>query len=129
MNLLEEEVIIDELLLDIWGHAVERVELTLEVTSELVAGGNNLGHDLVTLLVGDAGSEREGLQVTSDTDTGGLDEGGLGLRERWADELISVHVRDVRVGGAVVVILLDNLVEEVLEGGVGVLGASVAADS
>ena len=129
MNLLEEEVIIDELLLDISGHAVERIELTLEVTSELVAGGNNLGHDLVTLLVGDAGSEREGLQVTSDTDTGGLDEGGLGLREGWADELVSVHVRDVRVGGAVTVILLDNLVKEVLEGSVGVLGASVAADS
>ena len=129
MNLLEEEVIIDELLLDIWGHAVESVELTLEVTSELVAGGNNLGHDLVTLLVGDAGSEREGLQVTSDTDTGGLDEGGLVLSEGWANELRGVHVRDVRVGGAVTVILLDNLVEEVLEGGVGVLGASVAADS
>ena len=70
-------MIIDELLLNFWGHAVERVELTLEVTSELVAGSNNLGHDLVTLLVGDAGSEREGLQVTSDTDTGGLDEGGV----------------------------------------------------
>ena len=122
-------MIIDELLLNIWGHAVESVELTLKVTSELRAGSNNLGHDLVTLLVGDAGSEREGLQVTSDTDTGGLDEGGFGLRERWADELVSVHVRDVRVGGAVVVILLDNLVEEVLEGGVGVLGASIAADS
>ena len=122
-------MIIDELLLNIWGHAVESVELTLKVTSELRAGSNNLGHDLVTLLVGDAGSEREGLQVTSDTDTGGLDEGGLGLREGWADELVSVHVRDVRGGRGVTVILLDNLVKEVLEGGVGVLGASIAADS
>ena len=122
-------MIIDELLLNIWGHAVESVELTLKVTSELLAGSNNLGHDLVTLLVGDAGSEREGLQVTSDTDTGGLDEGSLGLREGWADELVSVHVRDVRVGGAVTVILLDDLVEEILEGSVGVLGAGVAADA
>ena len=129
MNLLKEEVVIDELLLDIWGHAVKRVELTFEVTGELVAGSDNLGHDLVTLFVRDAGSKREGFEVTSDTDTGGLDEGGLFLREGWADELVSVHVRDVRGGGAVTVILLDNLVKEVLEGGVGVLGASVAADS
>ena len=129
MNLLKEEVVIDELLLDIWGHAVKRVELTFEVTGELVAGSDNLGHDLVTLFVRDAGSKREGFEVTSDTDTGGLDEGGLFLREGWADELISVHVRDVVVSGAVTVILLDNLVEEVLEGDIRVFRAGIAADA
>ena len=122
-------MVLDELLLDFLVHAVEGVELAFEVTGELVASGNNLGHDLVTLLVGDAGSEREGLQVTSDTDTGRLDEGGLVLSEGWANELRGVHVRDVRVGGAVTVILLDDLVKEVLEGNVGVLGAGVAANS
>ena len=129
MDLLKEEVVSDELLLDFLVHAVEGVELAFEVTGELVASGNNLGHDLVTLLVRDTRSERESLQVTADTDTGGLDEGGLFRREGWADELIGVHVGDVGVGGAVAVILLDDLVEEVLEGGVGVLGTGVAANA
>ena len=57
------------ILLDIIGHAFESMELTLEVTSEFVADFNNLVLDLVTLFVEDAGPEREGLQVTSDTDT------------------------------------------------------------
>ena len=44
--LLEEEMIIDELLLDIFAHAIERVEMTLEVSLEGVQCSNNLIHDL-----------------------------------------------------------------------------------
>ena len=87
LDLLKEEVVIDELLLDLGGHAVEGVELAGEVTLELVASGDNLGHDLITLLVRDTGSERECCEVASDTDTGRLDEGGLVLSEGWAVEL------------------------------------------
>jgi len=127
--LLEEEVIVNELLLGGGIHAVERVEGTGEVTIELVASLDDLVHDLHALLVGDSWSEGELSQVTANSDTGGLDEGTLFLAERRAVEAVGVHVGDVVVCGAVVVVLLDDLVEEGVEGLVGVLGAGVAADS
>lgn len=127
--LLEEEVVSDELLLSLWGHAVKRVELASEVTVELVAGLDDLTHDLVALLVGDTRAERVVSKVAADTDTGGLDESGTLLIERWAVKLISVHVRDVLVGWLVTVVVLDDPVEEGVEGLVRVSRAGVAADA
>lgn len=129
MNLLEEEVIIDELLLGLGGHAVERVEGTGEVTLELAAGLDNLGHDLVTLLLGHTRAERIVSKVATNSDTGGFDESSLLLGEGRAVEARGVHVGDVVVGGGVAVVLLDDAVEEVSEGGVGVLRSSVASDA
>ena len=119
----------DELLLSSLLHAVEGVELALEVTSEGAAGLNDLLHDLITLLVGDTGAERVAIKVTADTNTGRSDESGTLLRERWAVKLLSVHVGDVLVGGLVTVVVLNDLVKELVEGRVGVHAASVAADA
>jgi hypothetical protein len=129
VTLLEKEVIGDQLLLGGSIHAVKRVELAREVALEGVASGGNLLHDLVALLVGDARAERVVSEVTADANTGGVDKGGLLLREGRAVELVGVHVGDVLVLGAVLVVLLDDVVEELVEGGVGVHGASVAADA
>lgn len=128
-NLLEEEVIVDELLSLGVREGLEGVELAGEVTLELVASLNNLAHDVVTLLVGDAGAERELSEVTANSDTGGLDEGSLFLSEGRAVELVSLHVGDVAGSGGVAVVVLHDLVEEVAEGGVGVGGAGVAANT
>jgi len=122
-------MIIDELLLDSGVHAVKSVELTLEVTLEGVTSLNDLSHDLVTLLVGDARSERDFGEVSADANTGGLDEGSLVLGERRALELGSVHVGDVLVADLVTVVVLNDLVEEVVEGGVGVGGTSIDTDA
>ena len=129
LDLLEEEVIVDELLLHVWLHAIERVELTGELSVELAASLDNLGHDFVSLLVGDARSEGKVSQVTADTNTGGLDHSGLLGGERRAVELGGVHVGDMGVSGAVTVVVLHDLVEEVLEGSVGVLRTGVAANA
>lgn len=129
ISFLEEEMIIDELLLDSGVHAVKSVELTLEVTLEGVTSLNDLSHDLVTLFVGDARSERDFGEVSADANTGGLDEGSLVLGERRALELGSVHVGDVLVADLVTVVVLNDLVEEVVEGGVGVGGTSIDTDA
>jgi hypothetical protein len=122
-------VISDELLLGGGVHAVERVEGASEVTFEGVASLDDLGHDLVTLLVGDAGSEGDTVEVTADADTGGADQSGTFLRERRAVKLGGVHVGNVLVCGLVTMVVLDDLVEEASEGLVGVSGAGVAADT
>ena len=122
-------MIVDELLLLLSGHGVEGVEGTSELTSELAAGLNNLGHDIVTLGVSDSGSEGELSQVTANSDAGRLDEGGLFLSEGGDVEEGGVHARDVLVLGSVLVVVLHDLVEEVGEGGVRVSGAGVAANS
>ena len=47
--LLEEEMIIDELFLILLAHALQRIELSFEVTLEGVASRDNLVHDLESL--------------------------------------------------------------------------------
>ena len=122
-------MISNELLLSSLIHAVESVELAFKVTSEGATGLNDLVHDLVTLLVSDTRAESIAIKVTADTNTGRSDEGGTFLRERWAVELLSVHVGDVLVGWLVTVVVLNDLVKELVEGRVGVGAASVAADA
>ena len=129
LYLLEEEVISNELLLSSLIHAVESVELAFKVTSEGATGLNDLVHDLVALLVSDTRAESIAIKVTADTNTGRSDEGGTFLRERWAVELLSVHVGDVLVGWLVTVVVLNDLVKELVEGLVGVSAASIAANA
>jgi len=130
VTLLEEEVIGDELVLDGSIHTFKRVEGTSKVALEGSAGSSDLLHDLVTLLVGDAGTERETFKVTANTDASGVDEGGLFFREWRAVKLAGIHVGDVFVfAGIVTVIFLDDLVEHLCEGGIRVVRASVDTDA
>ena len=127
--LLEEEVVINELLLGRLVHAVKSIERASEVALEAAAGLGYLVLDLVALLVGDAGSKRHVSQVSADSNTGGLDHSGALLVERRAVESRSVHIGNVSVRWAVLVVVLDDLVEEVRESSVGVCGTSVATDT
>lgn len=79
-------MVIDELLLGGRIHAIEWIECSGEITVEVAAGRDDLVHDFVTLLVGDAGSERNIGQVSADTNTSGLDHSGTHLIERRALE-------------------------------------------
>ena len=58
ISLLEEEVIIDELLLGLLIHSLERVEGTLEVTGEGAARLHHHVHYLEALRLGHAGAKR-----------------------------------------------------------------------
>lgn len=122
-------MISDQLLLILGRHALEGIEGTLEVTFEGCAGLDDLVHDLITLSLGLTGAEGEFSQVAANTDTGGDDHSGLILGEHRAVHLGAVHGGDVGGIGSVTVVVLDDLVEEVRESLVGVVGTSVAANA
>lgn len=126
---LEEEVILSELLLLLRGEVAERVVLTLEISSELGEGSNNLSLDLLSLLSGDSRAKRVLSEVSSNTDTGGVDHLVLLRRESWAVQLSVVHVTNVFISFAVAVIFINYFIEEWSEGVVRVVGASVDADA
>ena len=70
-------MVVDELSLDFVVHVVKRIESALEITSELGARIDHSLHDLVAVILGDTGAEREILEVTADTDSSALDQGSL----------------------------------------------------
>lgn len=118
-------MIINKLLSDLVVHAGKWVELAAEVTLESVAGLNDLGHDFVSLLVGDARSKCKISQVAAHTNTGALDHLGFILGERRGLEAIAVHLRDVHVRDLVAVVGLDQWVKELAELLVRAVGAGV----
>ena len=122
---LEEEVISDELLLIGFRHGGEGVVLSSELTVEFVQGRHNLGLDLTTLFSSDGGTERVVSEVTSNSDSGGVDHGVLVSGEVRALKLGVVHVDDVLVSGRVTVVLLDDFVEERGEFVVALVAAGV----
>lgn len=129
MYLLKEEVIFDELGLSILIHALEGIELALEVTLEGVECLDDSVHDVESLLLGESGSKREVSEVSADSDSCGNDHGSLILGEGRGGELLSIHVRNVLGVLAVLMIILNDLIEEGGEGLVGIVRASVATDT
>jgi len=129
ISFLEQEVVSDELFSGGFVHAFEWVEGTSEVTFELAAGVDDLGHDLESLLLGDTWSEWISGQVSSDSDSSGGDHGGIGFREVGVGETRSVHAGNVLGLWSVTVVLLNDFVEKFAELGVRCVGTSVEADS
>jgi len=129
LNLLEKEMVVDELLALGFGKSVKSVELASEVTLEGLASLNDLGHDLLSLFVGDTGAEGVVSNVTSNSDTGGDNHSGILLGEGGGVKSGSVHVGDVAGTRGVTVVLLDDLVEKLVESSVGSVGASVDTDA
>ena len=124
-NLLEEEVVLDELLLSVLVHALEGVEGTLEVAFEGLEGGDNLVHDLESLLLGESGSKREVSEVTADSDSCRNDHSGIVTSDGGSVELLGIHIRDVLSVLAVLVVVLNDQVEEGSKGLVGIVRASI----
>ena len=129
MYLLEEEMVSDELFVGGLIHALKRVEGTSEVIGERLASLDDSVHDIVSLLIGDTGTKREALEVSADSDTSGLDHRGVLLGEVSVGEALGVHVRHMLVRGAMLVVVRDDLVEELAESGVRVVGTGVGADA
>ncbi len=129
VTLLEEEMVSDELVSLSISHGAERVELSLQLTLEAVAGLDDLLLDLVALFVGDTRAERVLCEITSDTDASGLDHCGLVLWEWWALKFGVVHVTNMLVGFLVAMVILDDLVKQRSEGSVRIMRACVNTDS
>ena len=127
--LLEEEVIFDELGLGLLVHALEGVELTLEVTIEGLEGLDDGVHDVESLLLGERGSKRVVSEVSADSDSSGDDHSSLIFGKGRGNELLSIHVRNVFSVLSVLVVVLNDLVEEGSECLVGVVRAGVATNA
>jgi len=129
VSFLEEEVIFDKLLLVLSRHTFKWVEFTLEISLEFSASLNDLVHDVKSLFFGDSWSKWEFSEVSSNSDSSGLDHGGVLFTEVWAGELTGVHVGDMLVTWSMLVVVLNNLVEEVSELSVGIVGSGIGTDS
>lgn len=126
VSLLEEEVILNELDARLLGHALEGIELSGEIASELLLeNGRDLVHEVETLFTSDQRSERIGGQVAAHTDARRDD--GLPCRiDRFGRDLRHVEIRHVSTVETVV--LLDERAEELGERVVGIRIAGVGAD-
>ena len=129
MCLLEEEMVLDELLLGGLIHTLEWVESTGKIAFEGLGSGGDLLHDLESLLLGDTWSKWVSVEVSSNSNSSGDDHGGLLLGELSVLEGGGIHIRDVLVLWSVLMVVHDDLIEKLVESGVGVLGTSVEADT
>jgi len=129
VSTLEKEMISDKLLSLRIGHSLERVVFTLKFSSELTEGRSNKLLNLLSLLSCNGGSKRIGSEVSSNSDSSGVDHLVLVGWERWAVKLVVVHGRNVLVSWLMSVIRLDDLVHEWSEGIVRVVRTSINTDS
>lgn len=81
-----------ELLLLVSSQVTKGVVLTLKFTGELGEGSNNLALNFLSLLSGNSGAEGVLSEVSSNSDTGGVDHLVLIGGESGAVELGVVHV-------------------------------------
>ena len=129
VTLFEKEVIIDELLLVFFGHALEWVESTLEVTFESVACLNDFVHDFKSLLFGDTWSKWEVSHVSSDSDSGAVNHGAILGAEDTVGKFGGIHVGDVAGIWLVTVILLDDFIEKFAEGTISIVRSGIKSNS
>jgi len=85
--------------------------------------------NLNSLFSSDSGTKREVLQVSSNSDSGGVDHGVLINRELRAVELFVVHIRMMNVSFAVTMVVLNDLVEKGSEGIVSIVTSCINSDS
>jgi len=125
ISTLEKEVIGNETVLLSFGHLGERVIFTLKITFEFTKSRGDEGFDLESLLSGNGSSEWVGSQVSSNSNSSGVDHLVLVSWERWAVKLVVIHGGGVLGSDSMSVILSDNLVHEWGESIVRVVGSSV----
>lgn len=129
VTLLEKEVVIDELLLDILGHASEGVEGTLELTLKTGESGGDLLFHLFVLSLSEARVEGIALHGATATDAGGDDELTLGVNVYKGVDITEV------LGGVLVslreshMVVLNDGVEKRSEDGVGLSIRGVHTDA
>jgi len=91
ISLFEEEVIFDELLLDIWFHAEDWIEGTLEIALEGIASLHDLGHDFFSLSLAYSWTEWVALQVSAHSDSRRVHHSALLLGEVSVLKTVGLH--------------------------------------
>lgn len=121
-------MVINHLLAGSLVHALDGVEGALKVAIEAIAGLHNGLHDVVSLLLAHARSQREGSEVSADADAGRDDHFRLISWQRGARQTLGGHAGHVSVGGLVAVVVLDDAIEQLVEAFVRVSRAGVNTD-
>jgi len=129
VTLLEEEMVVDELLLIGGRHTFEWVEFTSKITFESGAGSGDFGHDFESLFLGNTWTKWVVSQVSSNSNSSGVDHLGVTFGEFGVFDTIGGHVGDVVVSWGVFVIVLNNLIEHLVEGGVRIVRSSINSDT
>ena len=119
----------NELLLILLAHTVQWVELSFEVTFEGVASLHNLLHDLKSLGLGDTWTKWVVSKISSNSDSSRVDHLRLLLSEISVLESLSRDVRNVFGIWTVLVVVLDNLIEKLVELGIGIVRSSVDSNT
>lgn len=129
VSLLEQEVVVDQLLLHGLLHASQGVELALQLTLQTGQGGGDLGLHLLVLGLRQAGVEGVSLHGAAATHAGGDDVIASGVQ-------VAEHGHITKVLGGVLVglleatmVVLDDGVEQLREGGVRLRIGGIDADS
>jgi hypothetical protein len=125
ISTLEEEVISDELSLIFSSHFWEGVVFTLKFSGEFVKSRDDEIFGLNSVNSGDLGTEWESGEVSSNSDSSGVDHLVLILWEWWALKLVDIHGRNVLISLGVTVVVIDNFIEKWGESIVGIVGSSV----
>merc|ERR1719175_446498 len=106
----KEEMIINQLLSDLLTHSSEREVRSGEVSLEVC---KCLLHEVLNinpLLLGDSGGKSESIDITSDTDTGGVDWSFLA---DGSPDFASIHVACVGGISSNTMVLLDQWIEHI----------------
>lgn len=115
VTLFEEEVVVNELLPLLLSHVVQRIIGARKIASEALKCLHNVLFDLKSLFIGDARAKRETFKVTPNPDSGALNHCGIFTSKGRSNELGSVHITGMLGGLAVLVVVFDDLIKEVLE--------------
>jgi len=117
------------LLLGFFVHSLKRIEGSLKITLKGLTSLNNFLHDFKSLLFGDSWAKWISLEVSSDSNSSRIDHGAVLLRKISVFETFSTHVRGMSGVWLVVVVLFNDLVKELVELGVRIVGTSIKADT
>jgi len=118
----EQEMVIDQLLANIFLHASEGVVFTSKVSREILNGALHQLLNSNTLFLGDSGGEAESINGASDTDAAGVN---WDIAGNISSDLGDIHVRGVSGRRQNSVVLLDQGVEHNGKVLVGVPVASI----
>jgi len=127
-GLLEEEVVLDELFLFFGGHLEQRVVGSREVSTQASKSVDQSLLDLTALSAGDGGWEAQTTDRASSTDTAGT--------HVFCIQLAAYKLAGIKLGCGMLIIdaksqmmIIQDRVEDLLEGGVGFFIAGYQSDN
>jgi len=129
ISFLEKEMIGNKLVLIFCRHTLKWIELTLKVSFKCLTGLDNFVHDLESLFLWNTRSKRVSGKVSPNSNSGRSDHRGILFAEFSIHNSFRRHVWFMLVWFFVAVIIHDDLVKELIELCVGLVGSSINSNT